>query len=297
MQETSAVSRPAWVSAMNALTGTGGATRKSPVEIFATAASVVTHSTYAEAGGQDRAGRLGRWTDGVAAMRGDRVSFASYWGCPQRASPAGAWPGRQRQRPAFLGPSSAIRPRRASAPRARGRLCRPALRSSGATGRNWRVLNLSVSGALMRDLVAGQYRAGRLARPRRLRRGRQRHHVQRPGQALQRPATLFAAVPDKTVMLDLPLPTGFWWIVGRMSVPYITRIDRVVREVATERRLRVAEGRQFTRPGPASSPQQVPPEPGRLPRLDPGLLEALPPPDQPRRLMMTRERDSQLPLR
>ena len=53
------------------------------------------------------------------------------------------------------------------------------------------------------------------------------------------PAKLFAdlrallsAVPDKTVLLDLPLPAGFWWIVGRMSVPYITRINRVIHEVA-----------------------------------------------------------------
>jgi lysophospholipase L1-like esterase len=51
------------------------------------------------------------------------------------------------------------------------------------------------------------------------------------------------------VILDLPLLTGFWGIVGRMSVPYITRINRVIREVATERGLRVAEvSRHFTPP-------------------------------------------------
>ena len=49
MRSTSSpVSRPAWVGAMNALTGTGGASRKSPVELVATAASVVTHSSYAD---------------------------------------------------------------------------------------------------------------------------------------------------------------------------------------------------------------------------------------------------------
>src|SRR6202034_2150235 len=78
MQPRSAVSRPAWVSAMNALTGTGGTTRKSPVEIVADAASVVTRSPYAEFTGI-RTGKLGRWTDGVAALRSDRRTFASYW--------------------------------------------------------------------------------------------------------------------------------------------------------------------------------------------------------------------------
>ena len=74
MRHTPAVSRPAWA---NAISG-GGANRKSPVEIFATAASVVTRSPYAEVAGL-RAGKFGRWTDGVAAMREDCVAFAAYW--------------------------------------------------------------------------------------------------------------------------------------------------------------------------------------------------------------------------
>ena len=51
MRSASPVSRPAWVGAVNALTGTGGESRKSPVEIFATAASVVTRTHYAEVTG------------------------------------------------------------------------------------------------------------------------------------------------------------------------------------------------------------------------------------------------------
>jgi hypothetical protein len=43
MQRTPAVSRPAWA---NAISGTG-ANRKSPVEVFATAASVLTRGQYA----------------------------------------------------------------------------------------------------------------------------------------------------------------------------------------------------------------------------------------------------------
>src|SRR3984957_2753459 len=72
------VSRPGWVHAVNALTGTGGEDRKSPVELVANAASVFTRSSYAEVTGLSN-GRLGRWTDGVAVMRSDRVTFAAYW--------------------------------------------------------------------------------------------------------------------------------------------------------------------------------------------------------------------------
>ena len=78
MRSTSPVSRPAWVGAMNALTGTGGASRKSPVEVIADAASVVTRSSYAEVTGISH-GRLGRWTNGVAELRAARVEFATYW--------------------------------------------------------------------------------------------------------------------------------------------------------------------------------------------------------------------------
>jgi lysophospholipase L1-like esterase len=70
-----------------------------------------------------------------------------------------------------------------------------------------------------------------------------------PGKLFGDLRTLLAAVPEDTVMLDLPLLTGFWGIVGRMSVPYITRINRVIHEVATERSLRVAEvSRHFIPP-------------------------------------------------
>jgi len=62
---------------MNALTGTRGASRKSPVEIFADAASVVTRSPYAEVTGLKH-GKLGRWTDGVAEMRSARTEFAFF---------------------------------------------------------------------------------------------------------------------------------------------------------------------------------------------------------------------------
>jgi lysophospholipase L1-like esterase len=52
---------------------------------------------------------------------------------------------------------------------------------------------------------------------------------------------LVAAVPDHTVLLDLPLPAGCWGLIGRASVPYVARINRTIHEAATARGLPVAE--------------------------------------------------------
>ena len=249
---TSPVSRPAWVGAMNALTGTGGENRKSPVEIFADAASVVTRSHYAEVTGIKH-GKLGRWTDGVAELRAARTEFAAYWDAHndrvltnRDATPAGRGP-----RPAVGRPRRLDRagPRR------------------GGPARRLRRPDPVPAAAHDRQALAG-------AQPLRIRRADARR-ARRPDTAAGRPApdlvtcgagandilysapgklfgdlrTLLAAVPEDTVMLDLPLLSGFWGIVGRMSVPYITRINRVIHEVATERRLRVAEvSRHFIPP-------------------------------------------------
>ena len=70
-----------------------------------------------------------------------------------------------------------------------------------------------------------------------------------PGRLFADLRELLAAVPDNTVLLDLPLLTGFWGIVGRISVPYITRMNRVIHEVALQRDLPVAEvSAHFTPP-------------------------------------------------
>ncbi len=257
MLESSAVSRPAWVNAMNALTGTGGAARKSPVELFATAASVVTNSSYAEATGV-RHGRLGRWTDGVAAMRDDRVSFRVYWDAHnERVRRERARQPRADRDPLWvvLGDSTA---QGLGAPDPRGGYVGQTLTQlRRTTGRHWQVINLAVSGSLIRDAIGGQLPL--LAREIDEEGGRPDLVTCGTGVndiLFSAPATLFAdlrtllaAVPDGTVLLDLPLPTGFWWIVGRISVPYITRINRVVHEVAAARGLPVAEvSRQFVAP-------------------------------------------------
>ena len=75
MHRTPEVSRPAW---MKAFSGPGDGVRRSPVEIVANMASYVTRTPVADLSGL-RGGWFGRWTDGVVAMRGDCVAFASHW--------------------------------------------------------------------------------------------------------------------------------------------------------------------------------------------------------------------------
>jgi len=249
MRSTSAVSRPSWVNAMNAVTGSGGANRKSPVEIFATAASVVTHSPYAEVTGV-RSGKFGRWTDGVAVMRQDRPSYAAYWAAHNervlreraaQAAPGPLW--------VAIGDSTA-QGLGATGPRG-GYVGQALTQLRRTTGQHWQVVNLSVSGSLIRDVLADQ--VPRLAdyQPDLVTCGTGANDIlfSAPAKLFADLRALLAAVPDNTVLLDLPLPAGFWWIVGHISVPYITRMNRVIHEVADERNLPVAQvSTHFTAP-------------------------------------------------
>ena len=230
MQPTTAVSRPAWVSAMNALTGAGGTVRKSPVEIVADAASVVTRSHYAEFTGI-RAGKLGRWTDGVATLRADRRTYAAYWAAhnervrQERANDENAikdplW--------VVLGDSTA---QGLGAPGPKGGYVGQALTQlRRTTGQHWRVINLSVSGALTRDVLAEQIPLLADERPDLVTCGAGVNDIlfSAPAKVFADLRALLAAVPDNTVLLDLPLLSGFWGIVGRISVPYISRMNRVI---------------------------------------------------------------------
>ena len=244
MQRTSAVSRPAWANAIGGV----GPNRKSPVEILATAASAFTRTPYAEVSGL-RAGKFGRWTDGVTAMREDCVAFAAYWRAHNdhvlhdletETEPDPLW--------VVLGDSTA---QGLGAPDPRGGYVGQALRQlRRRTGKHWRVLNLSVSGALIRD-VLGEQMLQLPQEPDLVTCGIGANDIfySSPGKLFGDLRELLAAVPERTVMLDLPLPAGFWWLVGRMSVPYITRINRVIHEVSEERGLPVAEvSAQFTPP-------------------------------------------------
>ena len=110
------------------------------------------------------------------------------------------------------------------------------------TGLPWRVLNLSISGALTRDVLGAQLP---LMPP----------HADlvtcgigindilytSPVKLFADLRTLIAALPDQTVLLDLPLPAGCWGFLGRASVPYVTRINRTIHQAAAARDLPVAE--------------------------------------------------------
>jgi len=174
MHQAPAVSRPLW---MRTLPGGSGAARRSPVEIVANAASYVTRTPVADRSGL-RAGWLGRWTDGVTALRGDCVTFASHWQLHNQRILTEAGP-----LWVVLGDSTA---QGLGAPSPEGGYVGQALAELRLrTGQRWRVLNLSTSGADPRRagrpaaLGAGHRGAGDL------RHRRQRHLLQRahPGTA------------------------------------------------------------------------------------------------------------------
>lgn len=260
MRQLPMVSRPAWANALSGLAGGNGLNRKSPVEIVATAACVVTHSSYAEAAGL-RTGRFGRWTDGVNAMREDCIAFAAYWRAHNErllAEAAEALAQAQAEENATARPRAPLwvalgdsTAQGLGAPGPRGGYVGQALHQlRRRTGQPWRVLNLSVSGALIRDVLANQIPLLPEA-PDLVTCGIGANDVlySTPARLFSDMRAVLAAVPERTVVLDLPLLAGFWGIVGRISVPYITRINRVIHEVAAERALPVAEiSANFTAP-------------------------------------------------
>jgi len=249
MRQLSVVSRHAWANALSGLAGGNGANRKSPVEIVATAACVVTHSPYAGAAGL-RTGRFGRWTDGVNAMREDCIAFAAYWRAHNERLLAEKNDTTSPRAPLWvaLGDSTA---QGLGAPGPRGGYVGQALHQlRRRTGQPWRVLNLSVSGALIRDVLANQIPLLPEA-PDLVTCGIGANDIlySTPARLFSDMRAVLAAVPERTVVLDLPLLAGSWGIVGRISVPYITRINRVIHEVAAERELPIAEiSGHFTAP-------------------------------------------------
>jgi acyl-CoA thioesterase I len=110
------------------------------------------------------------------------------------------------------------------------------------TGRPWRVLNLSLSGALIRDVQRDQLpRIPADAAMVTCGIGANDILYSTPAKVLRDVRALVGAVPAGTVLLDLPLPTGIWGILGRASVPYVARINQTIRRAAGARGLPVAE--------------------------------------------------------
>jgi len=218
--------------------------RRSPVEIVATMGTYLTRTHAAEVSGL-RAGPFGRWADGVTAMRADCIAFAGHWQTHnelvlQAAEPAPLW--------VVLGDSTA---QGLGAPSPDGGYVGQVLGVlRERTGRPWRVLNLSVSGALIRDVLNRQlplmpgtadlvtcgigFNDILYTGPRKL---------------FADLRSLLAAVPDRTVMLDLPVPAGYAGLLGLVSRPYVARINRTIHQAAAARGLPVAEvSRHFLPP-------------------------------------------------
>lgn len=228
------VSRPAWATALADLAG--GEDRKSPVELFASFSSAISNHRYAEFAGL-RESRFGRWTDGVNAVRLDCRSFASYWQeynervlSEHASDPGPLW--------VAIGDSTA---QGLGATGPHGGYVGQALQElRRRTGQPWRVLNLSVSGSLIRDVLTTQLPKLPSA-PDLVTCGVGANDVyySSPSRLFGDLRVLLKEVPDGTVMLDLPLPSGIWGPLGRATVPYIRRINRVLHEGAGERGLPV----------------------------------------------------------
>jgi len=230
MLRAPAVSRPARVTALSGGSGSG---RRSPVEVVATAASYLTRTQAADLSGL-RAGPLGRWTDGVTALRGDCVTFASHWQAHNYrilTETGPLW--------VVLGDSTG---QGLGAPSPEGGYVGQALAELRLrAGLPWRVLNLSVSGALIRDVLHDQL--PRLPAADLVTCGIGANDIlyTPPAKLLRNLRALMGVIPDETVVLDLPLPTGIWGILGRISAPYVARINRTIHETAVARGLPVAE--------------------------------------------------------
>jgi len=234
MQRMPAVSRPTWMMALSGFADRGGGPRRSPIEIVATMGSYLTRTQAAEVSGL-RAGPFGRWADGVSAMRADCAVFARHWqdNNEQAVMQDGPlW--------VALGDSTA-QGLGASHPDG-GYVGQVLAELRQRTGLPWRVLNLSVSGSLTRDVLGAQLPL-MPARADLVTCGIGVNDIlyTSPAKLFADLRALIAAVPDQTVLLDLPLPAGCWGLLGRASVPYVTRINRTIHRAAAARGLPVAE--------------------------------------------------------
>jgi acyl-CoA thioesterase I len=219
--------------------------RRSPVEIVATMGTYLTRTQVAELSGL-RAGPFGRWADGVTAMREDCQAFARHWQAHNdwvAGYDGPLW--------VALGDSTA---QGLGAPTPEdGYVGQVLVELRQRTARPWHVLNLAVSGALTRDVLHRQL--PRLpvegSAPALVTCGVGVNDIlyTPPSKLFADLRALIAALPEQAVLLDLPLPAGFWGVLGRAGVPYVARINRTIHQAAAARGLPVAEvSAHFTPP-------------------------------------------------
>lgn len=185
-----------------------------------------------------------RWCNGVDAVRDQARSFADFWREHNRRELAAAGP-----LWVVLGDSTALG-LGASAP-LHGYVGRVHVELVGQTGRPWRVVDLSRAGALASSVLARQLPqldelpAAALVT---LGVGSNDILVTPPRRLCDTLRTLIARLPDRAVVLDLPLPNKFW-VVGGVFTPRVARVNRAIDAAAMARGLPVAYlSRNFTPP-------------------------------------------------
>jgi lysophospholipase L1-like esterase len=206
---------------------------RSPFEAVVTAAIRVAS---ARATPDIRRGNFQEWSNGVVKVCADRAPFAEYWEQRNERALAGSGP-----LWVALG-DSAAQGIGADHP-ADGYVGQAWARLTEQTGRPWRVVNLSSSGATIPDVLAEQLpRLATLpAAPTLVTCGIGTNDLLRvaPGRVRALYRDLIDAVPANTVLLDVPLPVGRCRI-GRFAVRYVARVNAMARSMADARRLPVA---------------------------------------------------------
>jgi len=204
------------------------------IEIVAVTATRFARTSRPDA----RRSAVGRWCDGVAVIREQRLMFAEYWRT-QNEAPQDiddpVW--------VVLGDSTALglgadHPLEGYAGQTQARLAR-------RTGRPWRIINLGVSGAQTADVMREQL--PRLAAlrftPDLVTCGVGANDILHTPPARLRTTleTLIRALPRGTTILDLPVPEGCWGVGGRPLARYISQVNRTIHTAARHRALPVAE--------------------------------------------------------
>ena len=192
-----------------------------------------------------RHGTFRQWCDGVAKVCADRAPFAEYWNQRNEWALSGTGPlwvvlgdstaqglGADHPQDSYVGQVQA--------------------QFAHRTGQQWRVLNLSRSGATIHDLLRDQL--PRLAAlpeaPDLVTCGVGTNDLLRmpPPKIQGLFDDLIGAIPENAVLLDVPIPEGKCR-VGRFASQYVNKVNASLHEAADSRRLPIAYvSRHFTPP-------------------------------------------------